>query len=87
MLRRSPSLVPHDPGTAGDHDGADALAEGLGEALRELPPAGDAEKLAHFSTAVVLTSRAGSGHDQQEEQDDDDDGAANHEGEDDSEDD
>jgi hypothetical protein len=44
------------------------------------------QALAHFSTAVVLTSRAGSGDDQQEEQDDDE-GAPDQEPEDDSEDD
>jgi hypothetical protein len=44
------------------------------------------QALDHFSTAVVLTSRAGSGDDQQEEQDDDE-GAPDQEPEDDSEDD
>jgi hypothetical protein len=44
------------------------------------------QALAHFSTAVLLTSRAGSGDDQQEERDDDDEGA-DQEPEDDSDDD
>ena len=45
------------------------------------------QALAHFSTAVVLTSRAGNGTDQQEEEDDDDEGADDQEPEDDSDDD
>jgi hypothetical protein len=40
------------------------------------------QALAHFSTAVALTSRAGSGEDQQEEQGDDGEGAADQERED-----
>jgi hypothetical protein len=40
------------------------------------------QALAHFSTAVALTSRAGSGEDQQEEQGDDGEGAPDQERED-----